>query len=160
MIRKIGSIPEAFHLATTLNFKTMIKILTAALFALIVAIAPAQAGPSKKIFAGNYDGIAQGENIVGDRIFYSPVRMNISKSGKITGTAYFDDTQQLLKVTGSIKKVKSLFGISFTGKASGKFSDGTKWTAEVEAQKGVSGKIIRGTVRRDGYSGALSLTDL
>lgn len=138
----------------------MIKILTAAFFALIVAIAPAQAGPSKKIFAGNYDGIAQGENIVGDRIFYSPVRMKISKSGKITGTAYYDDTQQILKVTGSITKVKSLFGISFIGKASGKFSDGTKWTAEVEAQKGANGKIIRGNIRRDGYTGALSLTNL
>ena len=136
----------------------MIKIITVALFSLVIAAIPAQAGPSKKIFAGNYDGIASLENIVGDRIFYSPVRMKISKTGKITGTAYNGDTQQILKVTGSITKVKSLFGIRFTGKASGKFSDGTKWKAEVEAQKGFSGKIIDGSVRRDGYSGSLSLT--
>lgn len=138
----------------------MIKIFTAALFALVVAVLPAQAGPSKKIFSGNYDGIAQLENIVGDRIFYSPVRMKIGKTGKITGTAYNDDTQQVLKVTGSITKVKSLFGIRFIGKAAGKFSDGTKWSAEVEAQKGATGKIISGKVRRKGYSGSLSLTNL
>jgi hypothetical protein len=138
----------------------MIKIITATLFALIVAIIPAQAGPSKRIFAGNYDGIAQLENIVGDRIFYSPVRMKISRTGRITGTAYNDDTQQILKVTGSITKVKSLFGISFIGKASGTFSDGTIWKADVEAQKNVSAKIIRGKVRRNGYSGSLSLTNL
>ena len=138
----------------------MQKFLTIFLFAFTIAVVPAHAGTSKKIFAGNYDGIAQLENAVGDRIFYSPVRMKINKTGNITGTAYHGDTAKLLKVNGSINKVKSLFGISFIGKASGTFSDGTKWTAEVEAQKGASAKGIRGTVRRSGYSGQLSLTNL
>lgn len=138
----------------------MQKFLTTALFALALAVLPAHAGPSKKIFAGKYDGIAQLENAVGDRIFYSPVRMKINKSGNITGTAYHGDSAKLLKVKGSINNVKSLFGIRFIGKASGTFSDGTKWTAEVEAQKGVSAKGIRGTARRSGYSGQLSLTNL
>lgn len=143
------------------NHSTIMQnLLTTAIFALVIAVVPAHAGPSKKIFAGNYDGIALLENAVGDRIFYSPVRMKISKAGNITGTAYHGDTAKLLKVKGSINKVKSLFGIRFIGKASGTFADGTKWTAEVEAQKGVSAKGIRGTVRRSGYSGQLSLTNL
>ncbi len=137
----------------------MFKFITAALFALVLTILPAHAG-SKKIFRGKFDGIASLENVVGDRIFYSPVRFSISKTGKITGTAYNDQTQQLLKVSGTIKKVKSLFGIRFIGNASGTFSDGTKWTAEVEANKGVSAKIISGKARKGAYSGTLSLTNL
>ena len=136
----------------------MFKLITAALFALVLTILPAHA--SKRMFKGNYDGIAQLENVVGDRIFYSPVRFNVNKTGKITGTAYNDATQKLLKVSGKIKKVKSLFGIRFIAQASGTFSDGTKWTAEVEANKGVTAKIISGKARKGKYSGSVSLTNL
>lgn len=138
----------------------MFKLITAALFTLVLSISSVHASPSKKIFAGNYDGIAKLENVTGDYIFFSPVRFKISKLGVITGTAYNDDTGKLLKVKGKINKVKSLFGIRFIGKASGTFSNGTKWTADVEAQKGQSGKIISGKAKRGAYSGTLSLTNL
>jgi hypothetical protein len=138
----------------------MFKSITVALLAIVLTAVPALAGPSKKIFAGNYDGIAEITNNIGDTIFYSPVRFKINKQGVITGTAYHDATDKLLTVKGSIGKVTSLFNISFTGKASGTFSDGTKWTAEVEAQKGITAKAIRGNARRGAYSGSLSLTNL
>lgn len=136
------------------------KFITAILFALVVSILPAAAASPKAIFAGKYDGITLMENVVGDRIFYSPVRFKISKSGVITGTAYNDDTAKLLTVKGSIGKVTSLFGVRFIGKASGTFSDGTKWTVEIEAQKGASGRVISGKARKGAYSGSVSLTDL
>lgn len=138
----------------------MFKLITAALFTLVLSISSVHAGgPSKAIFAGKYDGIAQLENVKGDSIFYSPVRFKITKKGVITGTAYHEDSDKVLKVKGKIGKVTSLFNIQFTGKASGTFSDGTKWTAEIEAQKGVSSKIVRGKARKGVYSGPLSLTN-
>jgi len=137
----------------------MIKLITASLFALVLSVNAAEAAPSKKIFKGNYDGIANLQNVTGDRIFYSTVRFKIDANGKITGTAYRDSTAKVYKVTGSINKVKDLFGIRFLGKAAGTFSDGTKWNAEVEANKGVSAKIIRGKARKGAYSGDLSLTN-
>ena len=138
----------------------MFRSITTVLIASAFATAPALAAPSKKIFAGSYDGITEIRNDTGDTIFYSPVRFKIRRDGTITGTAKNHDTGKLLKVRGSIGKVTSLFGIRFTGKAAGTFSDGTKWNAEVEAMKGVSAKGIRGKARRGGYSGALSLTNL
>ncbi len=132
----------------------------AAILALFLTLSVAQADNSKKIFRSNYDGIADLENVIGDSIFYSPVRFKISKTGKITGTAYNTTTMELVRVTGSIGKVKKSFGILFVGKASGKFSDGTRWKAEVQAQKGVRGKIIQGKARKGKFSGSLSLTDL
>lgn len=140
----------------------MFKLITAALFSLVLSITSVHAGPSKKIFAGNYDGITELENVKGDRIFYSPVRMKITQKGVITGTAYRDATGKIYKITGKIGKVKSLFGIRFIGKATGSFSDGTKWSAEVEANKGVSAKIISGKAkaRRGAYTGSVSLTNL
>ena len=137
----------------------MIKYITAIL-ALFLMLSVAQAGNSKKIFKSNYDGIADLENVVGDSIFYSPVRFKVSKTGKITGTAFNTTTQKLVKVTGSIGKVKKTYGILYVGKASGKFSDGTRWKAEVQAQKGVTGKVIQGKVRRGQFSGSLTLTNL
>lgn len=137
----------------------MIKLITASLFALVVSVSSVEAAPSKKIFKGNYDGIAVLENVTGDRIFYSTVRFKIDTNGKITGTAYRDSTAKVYTVKGSITKVKVLFGIRFLGKASGTFSDGAKWNAEVEANKGVSAKIIKGKARKGAYSGDLSLTN-
>lgn len=138
----------------------MFKLISAALFALIVTVLPAHAAPSKAVFRGEFDGIASLETVTGTRLFYSPVRFKIDRSGRITGTAYNTNKQKLLKVNGSIRKVESLFGVRFLGTATGKFSDGTKWTAEVEANKGVSAKIISGKARKGGYSGSLSLTNL
>lgn len=138
----------------------MLRILPPLFIAAAFASAPVLAAESPKIFAGNYDGITQIENKFGKSIFYSPVRFKITKDGTITGTALKTGNGKLLKVKGSIGSVSSLFGIRFLGKASGTFSDGTRWTAEVEAMKGVSAKGIRGTARRDGYSGTLSLTNL
>lgn len=140
----------------------MIKYLTAALFAFVLTLVPASAkAPSKKIFAGNYDGNSRIENAAGASEYYGPIRFKITKAGKITGTAKKSSTNQILKVSGKINKVKSLFGIQFTGKASGKFSDGTKWTAEITAQKGLSSKVITGKCTRPGgYRGGLTLTNL
>ncbi len=138
----------------------MIRYLTTAILALVISVTAVRADSTKAIFRGKYDGIADLQNVVGDRQFYSPVRFNISKTGVITGTAYFSDTKKLYKVKGSIGKVTSMFGIRFIGKASGTFSDGTKWTANVEAQKGVAGKIVQGKARKGKYSGSLTLTDL
>ncbi|RYD49086.1 MAG: hypothetical protein EOP85_02310, partial [Verrucomicrobiaceae bacterium] len=76
----------------------MFKLITAALFTLVLSISSVHAGPSKKIFAGKYDGITKIENVTGKSVFYSPVRMKIDKKGTITGTAYRTDTKKLLKV--------------------------------------------------------------
>ncbi len=137
----------------------MFKLITASLFAMVISVSSVQAGPSKKIFKGNYDGIALLENVKGDRIFYSTVRFKIDTNGKITGTAYRDSTAKVYTVKGSINKVKDIAGIRFFGKAAGTFSDGAKWTAEVEANKGVSSKLIKGKARKGAYSGDLSLTN-
>jgi hypothetical protein len=138
----------------------MFQSVTTVLVASAILASPALAGNPKKIFAGNYDGIAELENKLGDTRFYSPVRFKITKDGAITGTAKSYQTGKLLTVKGSIGKVNDQFGVRFIGKASGTFSDGTTWNAEVEAMKGVSAKGIRGKARRDGYSGTLSLTNL
>lgn len=141
----------------------MAQLLTSSLFAFFLSflsVSTAAAAPSKGIFRGDYDGIATLENVVGDRIFYSPVRFKITKAGKISGTAFNTGTRKLLKVSGKINSVSSLFGVRFIGKASGRFSDGTIWTAEIEANRDVSGKIISGKARKGAYSGTLSLTNL
>lgn len=138
----------------------MFQSVTTVLVASAFLASPALAANPKKIFAGNYDGIAELENKLGDTRFYSPVRFKITRDGSITGTAKSYQTGKLVTVKGSIGKVTDMFGIRFLGKASGTFSDGTKWNAEVEAMKGVSAKAIRGKARRDGYSGTLSLTNL
>lgn len=138
----------------------MIKYLASAVFAFLITLMPAAAAPSKKIFAGSYNGNSAIENNVGDSVFYGPIRFKITKTGKITGTAYNTDTKKLLKVTGKINKVNSKFGILFTGKASGTFSDGAKWKVEITAQKGLSAKVIQGKTTRRSYTGSLSLTNL
>lgn len=61
-------------------------------------------------------------------------------------------------MTGKINKVKSQFNILYTGKAAGKFSDGTKWTAEITAQKGQSAKGIKGKAKKGRFEGNLILT--
>ncbi|MES2474292.1 MAG: hypothetical protein V4640_00835 [Verrucomicrobiota bacterium] len=137
----------------------MFKLITAALFALVISITSVQAGPSKKIFKGNYDGYTLMEDATGNRIYYSPVRLKISPDGKITGTAFNDDVDKLIKVKGKITKVKVLFGIRYLGTASGTFADGTKWKAEIEANKGISGKIFDGKARKGSYRGEIALTN-
>lgn len=137
----------------------MFKIINVALFAIAFTLIPAQAGPSKKIFKGNYDGYTLLEDARGQRIYYSPVRLKISKTGGITGTAYNDATDQLIKVKGSVTKVKVLFGIRYLGTASGTFADGTKWKAQIEANKGVPGKIIDGKAFKGEFRGNIALTN-
>jgi hypothetical protein len=137
----------------------MFKLIAAALFALVISLLPAQAGPSKRIFKGSYDGYTLLEDAKGERIYYSPVRVKISKTGVITGTAYNDATDQLIKVKGTITKVKVLFGIRYLGTASGTFADGTKWKAEIEANKGISGKIFDGKAFKGAFSGKIALTN-
>ena len=137
----------------------MFKLITAALFALVVTVLPAHAAPSKKIFAGAYDGYTLLENAKGERLYYSPVRLKISQSGVITGTAFNDATDKLIKVNGSITKVEVLFGIRYLGTASGTFADGTKWKAELEANKGVSGKIFDGKASNGKFTGRIALTN-
>ncbi len=137
----------------------MFKLASLALFALACSVPVATAAsPSKTVFKGNYSGNAVLETVTGESIFYSPLRFKISKTGFITGTAYHDGV--LSQVTGTISKVTVQYQTLYTGKAAGKFSDGTKWTAEVTALKGQSGKYITGKGRKGSYSGSLSLTNL
>ncbi len=138
----------------------MFKLVTAALFALVISVTSVQAGPSKRIFKGNYDGILQLENVVGDSLFYSPVRFNISATGKVTGTAFSDKTQTLLTVKGQISRVTVQFGVLYKGKMTGTLSDGTKWNATVEAYSGVDAKLIKGKGKKGVYTGSLTLTNL
>jgi hypothetical protein len=138
----------------------MFKLASLALFALVSSLPLAQAAaPSKAIFAGNYDGYCKIETATGASIFYSPLRFKISKTGIITGTANNYDTKVLGSVTGKINKVTVKYKKSFVGKASGKFSDGTKWTAEVNALKGTTAKYITGNASQGAYSGSISLTN-
>jgi hypothetical protein len=137
----------------------MFKIITAALFAFAISLMPAEAGKSKKIFKGNYDGYTLLQDAKGQRIYYSPVLLKISKTGSITGTAYHDATDQLIKVKGKITKVKVLFGIRYLGTASGSFADGTKWKAQIEANKGVPGKIFDGKAFKGVFRGNIALTN-
>lgn len=118
------------------------------------------ASPSKTVFKGEYNGIATLETVTGDSIFYSPLRFKISKTGSITGTAYNDTSKVLSKVTGTINKVTVRYGSLYVGKAAGKFSNGTKWTAEITALKGQTGKTISGKARQGAYSGSISMTNL
>jgi hypothetical protein len=135
----------------------MIKLASLALFALVCSVPVAQAAPSKAIFKGSYDGIASLETVTGQDLFYSPLRLNISKTGLITGTAFREEV--LYKVTGKIGKVTVQYGRSYVGKASGTFSDGTKWTANVNAAKGLTAyNTILGKGTQGAYSGRLSLT--
>jgi hypothetical protein len=136
----------------------MFKLASLALFALVSSVPLAQAAaPSKAVFKGNYDGICQLETVTGESIFYSPLRFKISKTGIITGTAYNDRTKVLSNVTGKINKVRVQYKVSY-GKASGKFSDGTTWTAEVTAAKAFTTKAISGNATQGAYSGRISLT--
>ena len=138
----------------------MFKLASFALFALVSSLPLAQAAaPSKAVFKGNYDGIARLETVTGESFSYSPLRFKISKVGVITGTAYNSKSMVLSKVTGKINKVTVKYGISFVGKAFGKFSDGTKWTAEVSAQRGQTGKTISGNARQGAYSGRIIMTN-
>jgi hypothetical protein len=139
----------------------MFKLASLALLALVCSAPLATAAsPSKTIFKGEYNGIATLETVTGDRIFYSPLRFKITKTGSIKGTAYNDATKVLSKVTGSINKVTVQYGRLYTGKAVGRFADGTKWTAEITALKGQTGKTISGKARNGAYSGSISMTNL
>jgi len=68
-----------------------------------------------KLFSGQYNGVCSLESALGDSVFYSPVILKISKTGKITGTVARTDfsvdanvkTLHLVEGTlGTPKKVK------------------------------------------------------
>jgi hypothetical protein len=137
----------------------MFKLASLALFALVSSVPLAQAAaPSKAVFKGNYDGICELETVTGQSIFYSPLRFKISKTGVITGTAYNDRTKVLGNVTGKINKVTVQYKTLYVGKASGKFADGTTWTAKVNATKGITEKYITGNAKQGAYTGTVTLT--
>jgi hypothetical protein len=149
----------------------MIKYITSALLAITLSAAPALAQGSKtKIFKGSYnDGAGQLTNAIGDSIFYTPIKLNVSKTGKVTGTAAFDIVgdedalgndipPRLVNVTGKIKKVKTVGGQLFQGKASGSFSDGTKWKGTFTALKGQSVKSVTASATNGAYSGTFVAT--
>ena len=138
----------------------MLKLITASLFALVVSVASVEAGPSKKIFQGAYDGSLLLQNSVGDSIVYSPLRFKISISGVVTGTAYNSNTQKTLAVKGAIGKVTVMSGIDYRGKVTGTFSDGTKWSAIVSTLKGLPYKTILGKATKGSYSGQIALNNL
>ena len=139
----------------------MFKLASLALLALVCSVPlAAAASPSKTVFKGQYNGVATLETVTGESIFYSPLRFNISKTGSITGTAYNDTTKVLSKVTGTVNKVTVRYGNLYIGRAAGKFSNGTKWTAEITALKGQTGKTISGKARQGAYSGSISMTNL
>jgi hypothetical protein len=126
----------------------------------LVYLAPfaTAASPYKAVFAGNYGGAATLETVTGEELEYNPLRLKISKLGLITGTAYDEGTENLHKITGKINKVTVQYGL-FIGKASGKFADGTTWTAEVNARKGSSIKLISGNARQGAFTGTITLTN-
>ncbi len=149
----------------------MIKNLLTAFFAFTLLAAPAMAQGSKtKAFKGNYDGASQLQNPIGDSIFYTPIKLKVDKKGNVSGTAAKDIIGDedalgndiptvLLTVTGKIKKVKTSNG-GTQGKASGTFSDGTKWTGTFMAFKGVSAKTFSANGTNGSFSGIVVATKL
>jgi hypothetical protein len=138
----------------------MFKLASLALFALASSLPMAHAAaPSKAIFKGNYDGVCKLEAVAGKSIVYSPLRFKISKTGLITGTASNDKSKVLSQVTGKIDKVTVQNKTLYSGKASGKFSDGTSWTAQVNADKGSSAKYISVKCKQGAYTGSARLVN-
>ncbi len=144
----------------------MFKTLSLAVLALCVSFTPASAKPKPKpkpvkaaLLAGSYDGISIITNTNGDDIFYSPVRLEVARNGKITGTAKRDTPEQILSVNGQITKVTTRFRYLVTGVASGTFSDGTTWRGNFTANKLVDGKSFSGSAFFGDYRGSLNATD-
>lgn len=135
----------------------MIKYLTATAFCLLFPLTAVSA-QNKQIFSGIYLGNSAIENPVGARIYYGPIRFKIDKKGNIAGTAFNDNTNKLLTISGKIDKVSVQSGIYYVGKATGKFSDGAKWKADVSALKGASGKALSGTCVKGKYRGSIQAT--
>lgn len=133
----------------------MNQFLSATVLCLLLSLTGASA-QSKKIFAGIYLGNSAIENPVGDRIYYGPIRFKIDRKGIITGTAL--RTGKLLTISGKIGQVNVQSGIYFTGKAAGRFSDGTKWKADVTALKGTSSNALSGSCSKGTYRGSIQAT--
>lgn len=138
----------------------MFKLITASLFALVVSMATVEAGSSKKIFQGGYNGALLLQNPGGDSIVYSPLLFKISSTGVVTGTAYNSITRKTLQVKGAIGKVTVMSGLDYRGKVSGTFSDGTKWNAVVSTLKGLPYKTMLGKATNGSYSGQIALNNL
>lgn len=136
----------------------MLKLTTTTLFSLGISMIPTQAAaPSKAIFKDFYQGTCTIQTSVGGT-YYDKVIFKINKTGTIIGTAHNQKSGALSTVKGSIGKVTIQYGSSYTGKAAGSFSDGTKWTASVVATKGYPDKGINGTAKNGAATGIINLT--
>jgi hypothetical protein len=144
----------------------MLKYLALAAFALVASVAPAAAQGNIKVFKGEYDGISNIETATGEFNSYSPIRVTVSKTGKITGTALkdtFDDQpDQLLQVKGKIvgKVKKGPGGFTSQARVKGTFSDGATWSGTITFVKVGLQKsgAIQGKVKWNDFSGDLIIT--
>lgn len=132
----------------------MFKHVTTSLLALTLSLNAAQAKPSTKIFEGSYRGSA---DVKAERILYDPVIFAIDGKGNIKGTAYRTDSKKIFKVSGRISKVSNSSDLIYKGKASGSFSDGLTWSANLTAKQGNVRKTIKGLTQGERFTGALSL---
>ena len=136
----------------------MFRITTSILLPLVISTVTAQAAaPSKAIFKDLYQGTCTIQTSI-DGTYYDKVIFKINRTGTITGTAHNQKSGVLSTVKGSIGKVTVQYGSSYTGKAAGSFSDGTKWTASVVAAKGYPDKGINGTAKNGAATGIINLT--
>ena len=135
----------------------MIRNFVISAIALIFLVAPAaQAAGGKAVFAGKYTGNGSIQNATGKTVYFIPIRFTVRKDGTVTGTAYRTAPAKLLKVKGKISKYRSQAGI-YTGIASGRFSDGTTWKAEITAAPGTFTKMISGSCRKKTFRGQFGL---
>ena len=136
----------------------MLKITTTTLSIFAVSIISSQAAsPSKVIFRDVYNGTCTIQTSI-DGTYYDKVILKINKTGKITGSAHNQKSGELSAVKGVIGKVTIQYGSGYTGKATGSFSDGTKWVASIVATKGYPDKGINGTATNGAASGIINLT--
>ncbi len=137
--------------------RKFMKTLTVIAFFFLTLAGEASAGSKTKIFAGIYQGNASLESSTGDSRFYSPVRVRVSNSGKIVGTAYFSDSATLYRVKGQIRRVKVTGSLLYQAKATGNFSDGTRWVVTFTGSPAVDTRSASGTAKLGDYRGSLLL---
>ena len=113
--------------------------------------------PSKAIFKDFYQGTCRIQTSI-DGTYYDKVVLKINKAGTITGTAHNQKSGVISSVKGAIGKVTVQFGNGYTSKAIGSFSDGTKWSASVVANKGHPDKGINGTAKKGAATGIINHT--
>jgi len=103
--------------------------------------------PPLKVLAGEYQGTCVLTDSVNNTIAYSPIRVTVTKKGKVSGTAFrtLDEQNQLETVTGTVTNLKRVtFG---SGRLAQK---GIKGKARITICDG--GKLVGDTLRLDGES--------